>query len=91
MGLLPLKVININIIININILISINIILTTTMTTTPIYITNPYVFVSLLATTGAASIAQMPSLFLEFCETDVLFVIVTNICNGKIKGLAILT
>ena len=53
-----------------------------------IYITNPYVFVSLLATTGAASIAQNRLFSFEFFE-EVLFYTGEKNCNSKIKGLAI--
>ena len=47
-------------------------------------------FFPLLAKSGAASKPQMRRVSFEFCEKDVLFVIDATICNGKIKGLAIL-
>ena len=46
-------------------------------------------FFSLLATTGAASIPQLRRVSFELFEHSVLFVVLLNMFNDKIKGLTI--
>ena len=48
-----------------------------------IYITNPYVFVSLLATTGAASIPQNRLFSFEFFEKCYCFIQAKKIATVK--------
>ena len=62
--------------------------------TLPIYIRTAHVFFSLLATTGAASVAQMPSFSFGFyskSQKNSRDLNEAKICNGKTKGLALLS
>ena len=54
------------------------------------YIRKMHMFFSTIGEVWSRQYAWDAALFLEFCEKDVLFVIDAKICNGKIKGLAIL-